>query len=401
MLVKKSKRVYNLSLKKILRSPMTLLSIVGEDTSRIIPVLYAYKDIAKHHILLCDDDPSNHQRAKTLQTGMKHFSAHHSLGWYTHIVTTNEDSASQIEIVAKKQFKYEGELWLNVTDGYPAMTILMSDFVRQEGGKVLSYDHFDNDLHIIEPDGSMETMQLSAKMGIEDYLTLLDYKIVEQKKKEELLPRKQSIMTLYKKESIYRKVRKALLDEHFGYKNNFDLSFSSDILDPLFNLGILDKQKKLIPSKQKDLQGDIFEEYLFWLCETLNPDDIALGVKIDFDDISKEPEAHKRVINEFDILIMHNNRIYTVECKLSQHLEGLEFVYKYDAIIDYFGKASKAIIANISSKSKENYIDTKSSDNFRHSTLRRARMSGIAVYHESQVNVIKFQNLIRNFFHIN
>ncbi len=379
---------------------MTLLSIVGEDISRIIPVLYAYKDKAKHHILLCDDDQSNHERAKRLQRGMQRFSSLHGLGWYTHIVTTNEDSASQIEIVTKKQFEYEGELWLNATDGYPALTILMSDLIRKQGGMVLSYDHFDNDLHIIEPDRKMETIQLPTKMDIESYLILLDYKIIEQKKKEELLPRKQSIMTLYKKESIYKKVRKALLDEHFGYKNNFDLSFSGDILDALFDLGILDKQKKLIPSKQKDLQGDIFEEYLFWLCDALNPDDIALGVKIDFDNPSREPEAQKRVINEFDILMMHKNRIYTVECKLSQHLEGLEFVYKYDAIIDYFGKASKAIIANVSSKFKESYMDTKTSDNFRHSTLRRARMSGIAIYHESQINVIKFQNLVRNFFHI-
>jgi len=89
-----------------------------------------------------------------------------------------------------------------------------------------------------------------------------------------------------------------------------------------------------------------------------------------------------------------------VECKFSQHLEGLEFVYKYDAIIDYFGKASKAIIANISSKHKETYMNTKASSNFRHSTLRRARLAGVAVYHETHVNVTKFQNLVRNFFHI-
>jgi len=379
---------------------MTLLSIVGDDISRIIPVLYAYKDKAKHHILLCDDDSSNYERAKSLQKGMQLFSSKHGLGWYTHIVTTNEDSATQIEIVAKKQFAYEGELWLNATDGYPAMTILLSDIVRKEGGKILSYDHFDNDLHIIEPDGSMETIQLPARLDLDSYLTLLDYKIVDQKKKEELISRKEHIMALYKKESLFKKVRNALLREHFGQKNDFDFSLSTDMLNALHHLDILDQQQKLIPSQQKELQGDIFEEYLFWLCEEMNPDDISLGVKIDFDDMSKEPEAHKRVLNEFDILIMNNNRLYTIECKFSKDLEGLEFVYKYDALIDYFGKASKAIIANISSKSKENYIGTKASDNFRHSTLRRARMAGVAVYHESQVNVIKFQNLIQNFFKI-
>ena len=280
------------------------------------------------------------------------------------------------------------------------MTILLSDLVRKECGKVLSYDHFDNDLHIIEPDGSMKTEPLPTHIDLDSYLTLLDYKVIEQKKKNDLLPNKEHIMALYKKESVYKKVRKALLDEHFGRQSSFDFTLSTDILDALSHLGILNEQKKLIPSKQKYLQGDIFEEYLFWLCDALNPDDIALGVKIDFDDDSREPEVQKRVVNEFDILMMHNNRIYTVECKLSQHLEGMEFVYKYDAIIDYFGKASKAIIANVSSVHKEAYMNTKTSNNFRHSTLRRARMAGIAIYHESQVNVIKFQNLVRNFFHI-
>lgn len=379
---------------------MTLLSIVGDDISRIIPVLYAYKDTAKHHILLCDDDPSNYERAKYLQAGMQNFSSKHGLGWYTHIVTANEDSAIQIGIVAKKQFEYEGELWLNATDGYPAVTILLSDLVRKEGGKVLSYDHFDNDLHIIAPDGSMETVPLPAKIDLDSYLTLLNYKVVEQKKREDLLPRKQFIMALYEKESAYKKVRNALLREHFGQENDFDFSLSTDILDVLYSLGIVDKKKKLIPAKQKELQGDILEEYLFWLCEEINPDDIALGLKIDFDDSTKEPEAQKRVHNEFDILIMHNNRIYTIECKFSNELEGLEFIYKYDAIIGYFGNASKAIIANISSKMKESYMGTKASDNFQHSSLRRARMAGVAVYHESQVNAIKFQNLVRNFFHI-
>jgi hypothetical protein len=175
---------------------------------------------------------------------------------------------------------------------------------------------------------------------------------------------------------------------------------AKDMLETLCNLKIVDAHYNLIRNQQKVLQGDLLEEYMFWLCEALNPDDIMMGVKIDFEDEKSEPHAQYRVMNEFDILMMHNNRIYTVECKFSKHLEGLEIIYKYDAIIDYFGKASKAIIANISSKPKESYMGSKVSGNFKHSTLRRARLAGVSVYHESQVNVIKFQNLVQNFFHI-
>ena len=380
---------------------MTLLSIVGEDISRIIPVLYAYKDQIKHHVLLCDDEPANHERAKTLQKGMQHFSAQHNLGWYTQIASTNEDSASQIELVAKKQFEYEGDIWLNATDGYPAMSIVLSDFIRKEGGKVLSYDHFDNDLHVIEPDGSMTTAPLGSKLDIESFLTLLDYKILTKQTKSQLQNRKKYIFELYDKVSLFQKVRQSLVAESLGQKDDFDRSMSTEILNSLQHLNIVNTNHKLIKSEQKTIQGDLFEEYVFWLCEALNPDDIMMGVRIDFDDEHHEPRYERRVINEFDILMMHNNRIYTVECKFSKQLEGLEIIFKYDAIIDYFGKASKAVIANISSKPKEPYIGTKSSSNFKHSTLRRARLAGVSVYHETQLNPIKFQNLIRNFFHIN
>ena len=380
---------------------LTLLSIVGDDISRIVPLLYTYKDQIKQHILLCDDDPSNYARAKTLQKGMQKFSAKHTLGWYTKIISTNEDSAEDIKRVAKEQFTDAGDLWLNATDGYPAITILLSDLVRKERGKILSYDHFDNDLHIIDADGHMTTEKLAGKMDVESYLTLLDYSIVRKTTPKQLASRKTHIMELYKKESLFKKVRRALVEECHNRPNDFDLSMSGDMLRTLEHLGIVDGKYNLIPSQEKAIQGDLYEEYTFWLCEALHPDDILMGVIIDFDDEKSEPMNQYRVTNEFDILMMHNNRIYTVECKFSQQLDGLEFVYKYDAIIDYFGKASKAIIANISSKRKEPYLDTKSSSNFRHSTLRRARLAGVAVYHESQMNVIKFQNLVRNFFHIN
>jgi hypothetical protein len=379
---------------------LTLLSIVGDDISRIIPLLYAYKGEIKQHVLLCDDDPSNYARAKTLQKGMQKFSAQNSLGWYIKIISIDEDSAEDIKTAAHKQFERSGELWLNATDGYPAMTILLSELVRKEGGKILSYDHFDNDLHVIEPDGSMRTEKLKSNINIESYLTLLNYNIKMQSSSSELLPRKKYVLELYKKESLFKKVRNAVVAKALGQPYDFDLSMAKDMLETLRHLKIVDEHYNLIRNQQKVLQGDLLEEYMFWLCEALNPDDIMMGVKIDFEDEKSEPHAQYRVMNEFDILMMHNNRIYTVECKFSQHLEGLEIIYKYDAIIDYFGKASKAIIVNISSKPKESYLGSKVSGNFKHSTLRRARLAGVSVYHESQVNVIKFQNLVRNFFHI-
>ena len=379
---------------------MTLIHIVGDDISRIVPVLYAFREEAKEHILFCDDDPANHARAKRLKAGMERFSSNASLHWQVEIVTTNEDIKEQIEVSAEEALAQDREIWLNATDGYPAMTLLLADMIRQRGGRVISYDHFDNDLHTIYPDGTMETVALESKIDLESYLVLLDYRIVDAANAEDLRNHKDEIMALYRDPGAFKKVRGMILARHFNLPGAPKQIMDNRITALLRKMGVLDAHNRLIASQQKVLQGDILEAYAFWLCESLNPDDIKLGVKIDFDEPDREPLSQRRVLNEFDILMTHNNRIYTVECKLSEKLDGLEFVYKYDAIIDYFGKTAKAIILNISSKPKKPYMGTKTSSNFRHSTLRRARLAGVAVYHESVINPVRFQNLVRNFFGI-
>jgi len=377
---------------------LTLLSIVGDDISRIVPLLYAYKDEIQQHVLLCDDDPANYERAKILQKGMQRFSAKHSLGWYTKIITTNEDSAESINKTAQKAFDMKGELWLNATDGYPSLTILLSELVRKEGGRILSYDHFDNDLHIIKPDGSMKSKQLKSNMDIESYMILLDYKIISKTKRKYLVARKESVLQLFKKERNFKKVRKALVREELGHSINLKKQHFSEIMKSLKKLGIVNKNGMLKKDEVKTIQGDLFEEYVYWLCDGVGFDDMVLSAVIDYDQQAKEPFIQRRVINEFDILAMHKNRLYVIECKFSSKLNGTELIYKYETIINYFGRAAKAMVFNISKGEMKPYLDTNTSKNFGHSALRRARMSGIGIYHETHVDVIKFQNYVRNFF---
>jgi hypothetical protein len=124
-----------------------------------------------------------------------------------------------------------------------------------------------------------------------------------------------------------------------------------------------------------------------------------LGLKIDFDQEITQEQTH-RVMNEFDILMTYNNRIYTIECKLVKHLDGTEYVYKYDAIIDIFGTGTKAILLNVSQKEMTPYSNTKSSVNFNYATIRRARMKDIQIYHDTHIDPIVFSNITRNFFNL-
>jgi hypothetical protein len=182
-------------------------------------------------------------------------------------------------------------------------------------------------------------------------------------------------------------------------KKNFDYDNYKDLLNILLQLNIVDDIHNLIPSQQQYLQGGLFEEYIFWLVESLGFDDIALGVKIDFEQLPIEA-CINRVINEFDILIAHNNRIHTIECKMVQNLEGLEYIYKYDAIIDIFGIGSKAILLNIAQKEMVPYLDSHISSNFNAPSIRRGKMKGIEIFHDSQVNPIILTKFVGSFFRV-
>jgi hypothetical protein len=374
---------------------MRLISIIGEDISQLVPMLYAYRTSISEHLLLAE--AAFVPTAKRLLRGMEQFSRDHRLGWRvalrsideSDLVATAEQITDLLRIDPQKS-------WLSIGSTYPMLTLLLGETIRQHGGEVISYDLPSNTVHFLTHAQQLSCMKLSSSIDLVSYLTLLGYRMTAGQTRADLLPHKSAVKKLYADQSRFKKLRYALLypDQNSG----FEYGFYRDLLQVLEQMGIV-KGERLIPSQQKVLSGDLFEMYLFWLCEALGVDDIAMGVKIDFDDES-EPLSQRRIVNEFDILIMHHNRLSTIECKYSTHLDGLELIYKYDAIIDYFGPHTRAIIANLSSKPKEPYMDTKSSSNFRHSALRRAHRSNIAIYHETQLHEAKFQAMVRSFFEI-
>ena len=372
---------------------MVMISIIGDDISQLLPIIYAYKNNIDKYILLCDD--TRCIRVNTLKKSLHQFIKDYQLSWLVEIQVIDEYNINDVMQNIEGLLLAPKECLLNICETHPLWTLKFSKLFHDANAQIIHYEHFTNRLHFINNTYNTTSQILKPTISIDSYISLLGYNIVQKQTTQTLQHRKKHILTLYKNPSRFKKLRLALLqeDRHFNYKPY------EDLLHTLGELGIV-KNHRLIPSQQKALSGDVFEEYVFWLCEALNPDDIALGVKIDFDDMKNIANANYHIYNEFDILIMHQNRLFTVECKYSKRLEGLEFVYKYDAIIDYFGKASKAIILNISSKPKEPYLEMNSSSNFRHSTLRRARLSGIHIYHEAQVDTDKFQLLVRQFFHI-
>jgi hypothetical protein len=374
---------------------MILITLLGDDLSNLTPVIYEFQNQITHHILIHDDAVDDVRRAEQFHNGLRRLMHKNNLSFELSSFTLDEDSKNDIvNLYHTICANYKGEIVLHSTEGFASLSLILSNLVLSGGGKVITYDARDNELNTIH-NTTMTRSKLSSKLNIKDYLSLLNFKILDIQKRGSLSNRKEQVMTLFKDHNRFLELRNALSkrDTHFNYRDYIDL------LDILSSLGILDKDQRLVPSEKMTLEGGLFEEYVFWLCESMGFDDIALGVKIDFDQ-GNENNQQNRVMNEFDILMTHNNRIYTVECKMVRRLDGLEYIYKYDGLVDILGYGTKAVLLNVAKQEMESYQSTKISENFRPSAIRRARMNDIEVYHNTHINPIAFTNLIRNFFNL-
>ena len=375
---------------------MKLISIIGDDISQLIPTIYHYRNETIEHILVCQSQDID--IANRLKHGMQRFITSYQLKWKVTILEIDASDIAKSVAQFKSHFGKFKECLLNTTLAMPILGELFGEVVLNGGGGVINYDIFTNKLYFLEPNSSSVVCHIvSSKLTLHAFLTLLDYVIVSQSTKKNLIHKKEYILALYKNPSRFKKLRYALLYPELN--RDFEFSFYKDLLNILEQLQVVEGNT-LIQNKRAFLSGTIFEEYIFWLCQELEFDDIAMGVRIDFDGTTQEPNSNYHIYNEFDILLMKDNKIFVIECKYSNYIDGLELVYKYDAIIDYFGNSTKAMVLNISSQQKKSYLGMKSSKNFSYPTLRRAKRSNIYIYHESVLNAKRFQQAVVEQFNL-
>ena len=79
--------------------------------------------------------------------------------------------------------------------------------------------------------------------------------------------------------------------------------------------------------------------------------------------INVKVEFAQALQNEFDILMMKDNHLHVIECKLRKSVPGEDYVYKLDSVIDYLDDddieelAKTAIKEGYDIKQFLNYLD--------------------------------------------
>ena len=347
---------------------MTLVSILGDFHSSILPISYEFKDEISKHIIVYDDDHGDVKEAERIIGGQKAFfnSLPHDSRVKHEIVTLKIEEDSYASILRclqriKESANEYSDIYLNTTDGLSSVAIVLSSQLLSVGAKVISYDRYANTYNVHTSKG-MEKHRIEHNMDIETHLLMKGYTLLEVADKVVLEKRKHLICELTKDLTRYKEFSNIL------QKTSFDnIAGYNDYKALLEKIGTKD---------QKFIQGTVFEEYIYHLIvDNFDFDDVWTGVKVQFEEA---------VENEFDVLMIKDNHLHTIECKLVNKLDGEHFVYKTELIMDYLDDDGKAMILSIGADNVRVISKKKKLTQFTRGDKARANYGDIKI-HQSRV----------------
>ena len=311
---------------------MTLVSIVGDFYSSVLPLFFELHPQIERHIIVYDDFKTDVEHARDIFDGTKRFIKTNKLPIETYTVKLDEDSKESIEraisgiVVLCPKME---EIYVNVTDGLANIALLMSHKYLDKGMNFLTYDRYDNTYNLLNKD-TMQQHSMQRNMTIEEHFMLKNIKVVHENS------------TQLAKKYAYELV------EYFEY---FDANAEGFI--------------QTFPNKKELLDtanGFLYEFYIYNLLKDLNHDDIRVGIKVE------EPS------NEFDILILKENHLHMIECKFQEYPKKVDLLYKLDSVRSTLDDESKVMLVS----HEEFYDIQRDNENYHPTTLyKRANMKRI------------------------
>jgi hypothetical protein len=361
---------------------MTLVSILGDFHSSILPISFEFKERITKHIIVYDDARHDVKKSWRILRGQKVF-----------MESLSSNSKNKYEIVTMQidEDNYESisecferiltmvsspeKIYLNTTDGLSSIAIVLSSKFLDAGAKIISYDRYANTYNLHTANG-MEKHTVKHNMDIASHLLLKGYRLLEVTDKHLLQQRKDVIMELTKDLTRFKEFTNLLqnkkLDDIAGYANYKKLLQSINTKD------------------QKFIQGVVFEEYIYHLItDNFDFDDVWTGVKVKFEEM---------VENEFDILMIKDNHLHTIECKLVNKLDGKHFVYKTELIMEYLDDDGKAMILSVGADNVKVISKKKKQTQFTLGDRARANFGDINIHQCRVFDEKAFLDDIREWF---
>lgn len=276
--------------------------------------------------------------------------------------------------ISKFDFSQYNEIIVNLTGGTKMMMLAVYDFFKESMN--LNYKLWYKGIgevsyHIVN--NSNEIMSLTTKIDVKEYLAscgIFENNFSEKKPirsdedtklffmkflENKTLSNQLSFQKFLDKIRATFRANDAPFLKQMKNKKEVSLTLTEDLVEfknLLDEIGFkLSKENILTKAEMEYLTGGWFEEfcyYYFKKSKNLQDDKIKLGVLLKPDNNKQIPDHF--IQNDLDIVFVHNDEFYLVECKTIFDEKGLiqETIYKSAALRKYFGLSVKSIICTLS-----------------------------------------------------
>lgn len=359
---------------------MILISLLGKYDSAIFPILFEFKTQIKKHIIIHDDSRFETQKVEKIINSQEKFKEFFSLDYEIYSIKIDEDSYEDIikcygKILDLSNKNFEN-IYFNGTGGLVSSTIILSNKLLDNGAHFIAYDIFDNGYNIVSID-SMEKKRIKENNDIFTHFLLKGYDLLSTGNKIEAFRRKNTVLELCENLSSLQDFAVQIQNKNYDEIKGF-----SKIKELLFKIDMIENKMFI--------QGTIFEEYIYWLIEdNFDFDQVMFNVKVEF---------APALSNEFDILMIKDNHLHVIECKLRKAVPGEQYIYKLDSVIDYLDDDGKGMILVIGGENERNTEFGNAKKSFTHGSIMRANSANIKIHHSKEFDKTKFLEDIKKHF---
>jgi hypothetical protein len=357
-----------------------LISVVGDFPSEILPVYHHFSRQVELHLMLHDDARRDRRQAQRIFGGIERRETRTPTAIRSLPQSVDEHDPDGAAVLIERIGRLAGNdytrVLFNATGASGALYFELACRLRSLGASVLSYDRFENRCEVLSPHG----IERFACQGcdIPTHLELMGYEMLAESRGPDLESRRKTVMELGGRLDRY----KEFSDAYGRLKSAEAIHGYRDIKERLQAIGRLDVQHYI--------QGTLFEEYIFFLLrESGWFDDIRTGVKVRFDD---------EVENEFDILMIRENHLHTIECKLVNKLDGEHYVYKTDKVLRYLDYDGRGMILSVGADNVRRKSRGRIERQFTRGDLARARHAEILVYQQRHFDPAEFMEAVKEWF---
>lgn len=289
----------------------------------------------------------------------------------TKTVVVNEFSIKDIyeKLDTTSDYHIYEQLYINVTGGTKIMSLAVYEYFRQYSSKIYYLTGRDNNMLQIHPKTSQIEIPITKPIKLDEYIRSYGFTIKEGNLSEITYKYTSSFFDYYVNKRLDNNILIALRELRAKGKKKARIEEISGLRDLLVDCNFpLQNENEITRAEIKYMTGDWFEEYIYYRLSNelkIPQENLKTGTTLSKNDIS----------NEFDVIFLYNNTLYTIECKTSVMNENLnilqETIYKADSLKSKLGLFTSANIFTLSSKENKE---------IRNAHLQRADSTNIGLF---------------------